>query len=256
MTGGQLAQYDSLLFDNVENINKDQDYWFQLRGNNINIFIDAATPLLGATLRIRQLGECENVADLYYQAVEEIKAIEIELTEARHQRAEILAYRYILCSFIDEAVMSTSWGANSMWAECSLLTRFHNETWGGEKVYSILSRLESEPNKFKDLLAFIYLCMNLGFEGRYKVMTNGREEFENVLAGLHDTLQKVNEFEPEALSDPYANVSKTPHRMSKQLSPFTVFSGFAVTLAIVFSCFFVALHSKSADVLQQLNQLL
>ncbi len=28
-------------------INHDQDYWFQLRGDNPNVLIDAATPLFG-----------------------------------------------------------------------------------------------------------------------------------------------------------------------------------------------------------------
>lgn len=37
----------SLLFDDVEKINHDQDYWFQLRGDNPNVLIDAATPLFG-----------------------------------------------------------------------------------------------------------------------------------------------------------------------------------------------------------------
>ncbi len=57
----------------------------------------------------------------------------------------LMAYRYILCTFLDEAVMGTPWGANTCWAEHSMLSRFHNETWGGEKVFTILSRLENEP---------------------------------------------------------------------------------------------------------------
>ncbi|MEF1219631.1 DotU family type IV/VI secretion system protein, partial [Photobacterium damselae] len=101
--------FDGVLFDNAKNINQDQDFWFKLRGNNINALIDAATPLLGMSLRIRNLSHCDNIDEIYHQSVEEIKAIEVELTEAGYEHAVILAYRYVLCSFIDEAVMSTPW---------------------------------------------------------------------------------------------------------------------------------------------------
>lgn len=160
----------SLLFDDVEKINHDQDYWFQLRGDNPNVLIDAATPLFGLSLRVRTLTECDNIEQIYRQTIEEIKAIEIELTEQGYEHAILMAYRYILCAFLDESVMGTEWGASSLWAEHSMLSRFHNETWGGEKVFTILSRLEGEPHRYQALLAFIYHCLILGFEGKYRVM--------------------------------------------------------------------------------------
>ncbi|WP_328717678.1 DotU family type IV/VI secretion system protein [Halomonas elongata] len=45
----------------------------------------------------------------------------------------------------------SSWGRQSVWAEHSLLARFHNETWGGEKVFSILARLQHEPHRYGTL---------------------------------------------------------------------------------------------------------
>ncbi|HIF9443887.1 type IV secretion protein DotU [Photobacterium damselae subsp. damselae] len=248
--------FDGVLFDNVKNINQDQDFWFKLRGNNINALIDAATPLLGMSLRIRNLSHCDNIDEIYHQSVEEIKAIEVELTEAGYEHAVILAYRYVLCSFIDEAVMSTPWGADSSWAECSLLTRFHNETWGGEKVFSILSRLESEPARYQELLAFIYLCLTLGFEGRYKVMNNGKEEFEKVVANLYEILRRLADKDPEALTSATEHVVATKYKLTKQVPIWTVFAGFALTWAVIFIGYSIALHNKSGDVLEQLNQIL
>src|SRR5690606_16607892 len=105
-----------------------------------------------------------------------------------YDRPSLLAYRYVLCSFIDEAVMGTSWGQQSHWAGHSLLARFHNETWGGEKVFSILFRLQQEPRRYRDMLAFIYLCLCLGFEGRYKVLPQGRDEYEKIVRAIGDQL--------------------------------------------------------------------
>ncbi|MCL9781348.1 type IVB secretion system protein IcmH/DotU [Vibrio sp. S4M6] len=254
--GGQGAHYDNILFENAENINQDQDFWFQLRGHNNNPFIDAATPLLGVTLRIRNLTVCDNVSSVYQQIVEEIRGIEVELNEAGVDRAELLAYRYVLCSFIDEAVMSTPWGADGIWAECSLLTKFHNETWGGEKVFSILARLESDAEKYKALLNFIFLCLTLGFEGRYKVMNNGKEAFEKVVLNLHQTLERLNGNEPDSLTNAKQNVVPTELKLPKQWSAWSVLSGFSAVLVVIFACYFVVLHDTSVDVLNQLNQLI
>ncbi len=258
MTGGMPPEkhYDDLLFDHVENTNHDQDFWFQLRGNSINLFIDTATPLLGMALRIRRLSHCDNIDDIYHLAVEEIKAIELELTEAKYDHAVILAYRYVLCSFVDEAVMSTSWGADSSWAEHSLLTRFHNETWGGEKVFSILSRLEAEPARYKDLLTFIYLCLTLGFEGRYKVMNSGKEAFEKVIANLYEILRRLNDKDPESLTTATHHVSAKKYRLAKQLPIWSVFVGFGLAWVVIFIVYSVLLHGKSSDVLMQLNLIL
>jgi type VI secretion system protein ImpK len=252
----QPKSYDSLLFDEVNKIDGDQDYWFKLRGDNVNPLVDAATPLIGMALRVRRLSSCDNVHDIYKQAVEEVKAIEVELTEAGYEHAVMLAYRYVLCSFIDEAVMSTTWGADSVWAEHSLLTRFHNETWGGEKVFTILTRLEGEPKRYKALLEFIFLCFCLGFEGRYKVMSNGREEYDKVIANLYEILRRLEEKEPEELTSATDHVMTTKYSLSRQIPLWVVFSGFFTAWIVVFIGYSVALHNKSTNVLEQLNQIL
>ncbi|EAS66180.1 hypothetical protein VAS14_12724 [Photobacterium angustum S14] len=249
------THYDDLLYDNVENINLDQDFWFQLRGSNINLLIDAATPLMGMTSRIRSLSSCDNIEEIYHQVVEEIKAIEVELTEAGYDHAVILAYRYALCSFIDEAVMSTSWGADSIWAEHSLLTRFHNETWGGEKVFSILSRLMTEPERYHDLLMFIYLCLMQGFKGRYKVMNNGQEAFDKVVSNLYETLRRIDK-EPKPLTTATKHVAQKKYKLTRQIPLWAVFTGFGLSWVAIYIAYSILLNNKSLDVLTQLNHIL
>lgn len=252
----QQRHYDSLLFDEVKNIDADQDYWFKLRGENINPLIDAATPLIGMALRVRRMTCCETIDVIYKHAVEEVKAIEVELTESGYEHAVILAYRYIFCSFIDETVMSTSWGADSVWAGHSLLTRFHNETWGGEKVFTILSRLENEPSRYKDLLEFIYLCLSLGFEGRYRVMPHGREEYEKIINRLFLMLQRLEDKEPQDLTRATDNVVTTKYRLTKQTPLWVVLSGFIASWGAVFVVYSILLHNKSINVIEQLTQVL
>lgn len=248
-------QLGDLLYDHARQLDSDSDYWFSLRGQSINPMIDAVTPLLGMVERVRQLTAYEGVADLYQRVVSEIQAIEQELHAHGYENGAILSFRYILCTVIDEAVMAREWGAQSVWSAHSLLTRFHNETWGGEKVFVLLERLQEDPARYRDILEFIYLCLCLGFEGRYRVMVQGREERDRVVRKLYDTLH------PEPAAAPtvfHQNLGQqaSHYRLHKQVSLSVLFLGLCVVLAAAFGAYRYQLIHQTQDVLRQLGELL
>ena len=98
-----------------------------------------------------------------------------------------MAARYVLCTMIDEAAADTPWGGSGLWAQHSLLAMFHNEVFGGEKVFQLMARLAQQPDANRDLLELIYAALVLGFEGRYRVIDNGRAQ----LAAVRDRLAQI-----------------------------------------------------------------
>ncbi len=248
-------RHDALLYEHVANMDTDPAYGFPLRGAEPNPLIDAATPLLGLSLRVRHLARCDDVETLYTQTQDEIKAIELELQQTSLEPSVMMAYRYILCAVLDEAVMSTPWGADSYWAEHSLLSRFHDETWGGDKVFTIVQRLLDEPERYQWLLEFVYLCLILGFEGKFKVIEHGREAREAVIVQLYESLpdSKVHhEFEP--LTQATEHVVSSRYRLNALMPIWGVFAGFAGFWTVVFLFYRHLLNIKSLSVLEQLRQ--
>lgn len=250
---------EEALFDNVENIDADEDFWFKLRGNSINLLIDVAEPLLGMVCRVKHMSRFDGIDELYQQVVDEIRVIDTELAANGYEKAVLLSYRYILCTFIDESIMGTKWGSG-VWAQHSLLTRFHNETWGGEKVFSILSRIESDPKRYRELLEFIYLCFCLGFGGRYRVEKNAQNDakFEQIVSDLHELLHLG---QPELPDGPLSipanqNVLKTKNSLNRRIPLWSVFATFGLGLAAIFSYFYFTLAQQSNDVLDKLNHIL
>ncbi|MDI9243989.1 type IVB secretion system protein IcmH/DotU [Marinobacter sp. CHS3-4] len=232
------------------------DDQFQLRGLEDNRLIDAATPLLGLVIRVRRLADFQGVARLYQQVVDEVSAIDRELVEQGYERSTVVAYRYVLCAFIDEAVLGTDWGAHSVWSQHSLLSRFHNETWGGEKVFAITSRMEQEPERYRDMLEFIHLCLCLGFEGRYKVLANGRDEYEQIIRGLHEQLQALRgDQERPPLTSALDNVTPARNRLRTGLPLWSIGGLFVLAMAGVYSLYNTALNERITDVLSVLEQL-
>lgn len=258
--GGNSA-FHELLFADTQNPDMEPgsglgDDQFQLRGLEDNRLIDAATPLLGLVIRVRRLADFREVERLYQQVVDDVAAIDRELVEQGYERPTVVAYRYVLCAFIDEAVLGTDWGAHSIWSQHSLLSRFHNETWGGEKVFAITSRMEQEPERYRDMLEFIHLCLCLGFEGRYKVMTNGRDEYEQIIRGLHEQIKTLrSDREAQPLANALDNVAPARNRLRTGLPLWSIGGLFLAAMAGVYSLYTMALNERIRDVLSVLEQL-
>ena len=102
----------------------------------------------------------------------------------------VMAARYVLCTMLDEAAADTPWGGGGVWGRNSLLAEFHNEAAGGEKVFQLMARLAEKPDANRDLLELIYAAVSLGFEGRYRVVDNGRAQLEAVRAKLAQLIRQ------------------------------------------------------------------
>ena len=184
-------------FEGVDQIDSDIDLWFRLRGHSINPLADAAMPLFGLVIQARKITYHELIPQLYVRVRDEIAALLEEIKQQGYDGPAQLAYCYCLCSFVDEAVMSTSWGAHSIWAERSMLSIYHDETWGGEKFFSILSRMMLEPKKYQHILEFVYYCLSLGFRGKYGVQFDGVAELHAILRRLQQVLRELRGEAPE-----------------------------------------------------------
>src|SRR6188768_1628764 len=143
----------------------------------------------------------------------------------------VMASRYVLCTMIDEAAADTPWGGSGVWGRHSLLAMFHNETEGGEKVFQLMARLAEKPAENRDLLELIYAAITLGFEGRYRVIENGRAQLDAVRDRLAQILKKERGDYSHALAEHWQG---QPVKRATTLSwlPLAVAAGLAALLLV------------------------
>jgi type VI secretion system protein ImpK len=166
------------------------------RGTGINALVDAAATLLGLATQLRSLMAHPDPAGLRDHVAREIQTFEAGARNAGVRADLVLAARYGLCTFLDEVVMSTPWGGTTAWSTQSLLSIFHKETFGGEKYFQILERMVQEPARNLELLELYYICLMLGFEGKYQLVERGRAMLEQVQDNLYRTIRgQRGEFE-------------------------------------------------------------
>lgn len=168
--------------------------------------------------------------------------------------AVVLPARYVLCALLDESVLDTPWGSESTWGERGLLITFHNETWGGEKFFEALDRLLAYPSGNLYLLELMYLCLALGFEGRYRVREGGRAELEQVRERVYSAIRSQRgEPEPE-LSPHWRGVQERRDPLLHYLPLWVLVALSGVLLLALFSSFTFALHRASDPVFGRLAQ--
>jgi type VI secretion system protein ImpK len=167
----------------------------------------------------------------------------------------VMAARYVLCTMIDEAASDTPWGGSGVWARDSLLTMFHNETWGGEKVFQLMARLAEKPGANRDLLELIYCALVLGFEGRYRVIDNGRAQLEAVRDKLAQILKQQRGDHAPALAQHWQGQT-TKRREALSWLPLTVAAALtALILVVVYLALSTSLSDASDPVFARIQGL-
>jgi len=153
----------------------------------LNPLLQHAAPLLMAATRLRNTVQHPNPAALRAALADSVRRFEGNARAAGVPNEQVIAARYVLCTFLDQCASSTPWGSSGAWASHSLLVQFHNEAWGGEKVFQLLAKLGKDVPGNRNLLELLHTVLALGFEGRYRGMDNGRAQLDSVrekLAGL------------------------------------------------------------------------
>jgi type VI secretion system protein ImpK len=178
-----------------------------------NPLIRAAAPLLSEVIRFKTGAPEELLTVLNQRMCEKIKAFDIAAMQNDAENSQIQAARYVLCTVVDEAVVTSASGDRSEWSKISLLSRFQGETSGGEKFFHLLDRVLHNPEKYAPLLELMYICLALGFEGKYRVKPRGSIELEGIRDGLYRQILNLRGEVPRELSPHWEGLNDGRRRL-------------------------------------------
>jgi type VI secretion system protein ImpK len=219
--------------------------------NGLNPLVNAASTLLAVFSKTRDALNHPNVGGLHQQIDREIKQFEIKAKSAGVKEDNVVVARYLLCTILDEAVLNTPWGAASPWNQHTLLSIFHNETSGGEKFFAIIDRLRSSPSENIEVLELGYLCLSLGYEGKYRVVSRGREHLEQLRDDIFHIIRNYRGEYERALSPSWQGIGNARRTLSHYVPMWVVASIIAGMMALTFTGFKYWLDQSSNVVSQQ-----
>jgi len=199
----------------------------------------------------------------YQDLIHEIRAFEAQVHTQGYRSEIILLARYILCSALDEIILTSAWGEQSQWYKHKLLTTFHGEDWGGERFFTILERLSADPAIHVDLLELIYICLSLGYLGKYRLIDNSQLELDEIIEKLYQSIRWQRGDVRKELAISEQPIHKLPEVTQEILNnnsqplPIWLLGIFTVMLMLtLYAGFNFMLNSSITPVYQQLTSIL
>jgi type VI secretion system protein ImpK len=214
-----------------------------------------ASTLFSLVSRIRNRAQHMDPEKLRQSVVSEVRGFENRALQAGIDAQDIKIARYAICATLDDVVLNTPWGGQSVWTQQSMVGTFHRETVGGDRFYDLLARLETEPGKNIELLEFLYMCMSLGFQGRLRVEQGGTDKHLQIRAGLARIIAAQRGQVERDLSVHWEGVDK-PHKALSLWKPVWITVGVvSIFLTVAFVSLSFLLSGATKRVLGQLSVL-
>jgi type VI secretion system protein ImpK len=214
----------------------------------LNPLLQAASPLLILMGRLRTTVMPTDIGVLRRQTLEQIRDFEERARAGGIAPETVLAARYVLCAAVDEAVLSTPWGSQSEWREQTLLISLHREAWGGEKFFDMLQRISADPSRHIDLMELQYVCLALGFAGKFQVAERGQTRLAEVQSELFKKIRTFRGVPPGDLALRWRGMQDRRNPVIRYVPWWVVGAFTLVVLTGTFIFYHVRLSTLSASV--------
>lgn len=245
----------NLPFGSIPSPEEDAELLAGAPRTGINPLVSAASTVFELIIRLRNRAMHPDVAGLHREMIAEIRGFEAGAAAAGMAPNDIRMARYALCATVDDIILNTPWGSESIWPRQSMVGTFHKETFGGERFFQLLDQLQESPRRHLDVLEFMYVCLALGFQGQMRLAPDGPAMVDRLRERLYQLIH--NQQDPaDAVLSPHWRGIDAGHRPMLSFAPawFAV-AGLAALLIVLFVGFRVLLSSQTTQVVDALRNL-
>jgi type VI secretion system protein ImpK len=222
---------------------------------SINPLVAAAAHLLSTVAGITRSDRKAKFHDLNKTLLEDLRGYQARASTLGAESYLLNEASYVLCTFVDEAVLQTDFGKRSGWSKSTLLYGLHEQTSGGERFFEILTSHSVNPVKHVHLLELMYLCLALGFKGKYGVKAHEEAELENIRDGLYRTIRHLRGDAPRELSPHWHGLQDKRRNLVRIVPWWLVVLFTLMCLAVMYSGFAWVLSEQRETVLEPYRQL-
>ena len=179
----------------------------------------AASPLLQLLVHLRSMHRQPDPEGLRERTARELRDFERRARDAGITMELLRPAHYAVCASIDDIVLNTPWGAASGWTSQPLVATFHHGARGTDQFFDQLRQLRKNPDKFLPVIELMYLCLSLGFMGRYRQSQGGDAGELGILrAETYAVIAAKRKFADQDLSRRWQGIA-APYRSSRGRLP-------------------------------------
>lgn len=218
-----------------------------------NPLIECSAELLAVVMPLRSGREGgavpEDFRERVLQAFDTLErmALERQITTAHVQEA-----KYALAAFVDESVLASEWDGRLDWMSQPLQLEFFGEHLAGEGFFRHLATLRQGGDANIDLLELYYLCLQLGFEGVYRM--RGIEQLMALQVDLRSQIDGVR-----GVADPRLSVDGVPRegmlqRVGRHVPFWVIGAVTGAAVALAYTGYVAVSHATTGKSVQTLER--
>lgn len=210
-----------------------------------NDLVAFAGPVFDLILRLKA-GIVQPSNELRPKITSLLKEFEERALRYRYRESIIQVAKFGLASFVDETVLTNNFPLKEEWERYPIQLEHFGEQLAGNKFYEKLDAMLRQIDVTADAVEVYYVCMLLGFKGRYAVYEH--EKLLAIMQKTADELVKIGKISSVELS-PHWLVQDQPVPPEKKGMPIwakiAAFGGLGFAVIIYLIMFLIS--SKFLD---------
>ncbi|GGC32325.1 hypothetical protein GCM10011371_19700 [Novosphingobium marinum] len=166
-----------------------------------SLLVMEASAVLALAASVRSGRARISMPAFHKEASERIAAYDRAIAPAYPEEVRMRA-RYALCATVDDIAQNLpNIGQDGAeWARRSLVVMFFRENIGGDRFWQLVDQLLARPAENAELIELFADCLAAGFEGRFRVMPDGRARLQQIIHNLYGALEHPRSLSQQVIS--------------------------------------------------------
>jgi len=221
---------------------------------NKNLLVATANKLFTEITHLKRRKNCNDPFRLHKHLLNGIQKFQINAENLQYDTDNILISRYALSATIDETILQASWGKRIKWQNCALLKELQQDANADEHFFTILERICQAPNKFLDNIELMYICLSLGFSGKFRHNPQEKLKLQKI---INDTYRVIR-FHRGEIDKHLSPLIKTEKTYQKKRQHISIWPAIIIATTMIGGIYYTFNHqikSDSARLIQQIQSM-
>jgi type VI secretion system protein ImpK len=210
-------------------------------------------PCFTLVLQLRAAADFGDAAVLRRRILDLLDLSEREAMRAGIPSEDLRLAKFALVAFLDETILSSDWHQKDRWIAQPLQLELYDRYDAGEEFFVQLERLRAQPAAHAEVLEVFYLCMALGFKGRYQIVQ--QEQIRVLIEGTYADLSRLPGMVAGALAPHGKPRDQVATEVRSKLPTWVIVAAAAVVALVLYATLSWINHRQAQQVADEIRRL-
>ncbi|WP_420457115.1 DotU family type IV/VI secretion system protein [Rubrivirga sp.] len=162
-----------------------------------------------------------------------LRQAERDAQDGGYDRDDTREATFAVVAFLDETIQGSTWSDREQWLAQPLQLELYDRNDAGEEFFTRLDTLRGAVSERADVLEVYYLCLALGFRGRYEFLPPG--EHRDLVAAVYGDLARAPTLAPGPLAPNAEPAGRVVATVRRRVPAWAVLAACAAVAVVVYA---------------------